>query len=325
MEPTAAEFERAVAGVQADVDRLLVYADSLTARGDPLGALIVLQTTDREANPLLELELTTRVKQGLGISSRDQHAVGLEWRWGFVDTLTLKGTKTGDNAALLSKVLESPACRFVRHLKIQLAHLDGALARDASWLADVKGLERLELLHRFSCTAGISKFSEVAAHFPKLEHLTLGTESLPAKKHLALPLKSLELTGFGPNVERLFVKPPWTQLTHLRVEQDIDDVNEVLAKCPLASLDLFGSQTVMRNLVESPHIAKVQKLTLRKVAGLRPLVEGRAVLKHLTLHLIDGGSTREDVGTLKASVKQLSFAGLLGPPEPGGYSLPIRL
>lgn len=324
MEPTAAEFERAVSGSQADRDRLLVYADSLTANGDPLGALIVLQTTDREANPLLELELTTKVKQRLG-SSRDLHALGVEWRWGFVDTLTLKATKDGDNAALLSKVLASPACRFVRHLKISVAHLAGPAARDASWVANVAGLERLELLHRFSCSAGLKKFGAVVGKFPKLEHLSIGTDELPAKKHFALPLKSLELLGYGPNVDRLFVKPPWTELMHLRVEQDIDSVNEVLAKCPLASLDLYGSQSVMTNLVASPHLEKVQKLTLRNVAGVRPLVEGRARLKHVTLHLIDGGATKEDVGTLKASVKQLSYAGLYGPEGEAGYSMKIRV
>ncbi|MBL8915351.1 MAG: hypothetical protein JNM17_31900 [Archangium sp.] len=324
MEPTAAEFERAVSGNQADRARLLVYADSLTAKGDPLGALIVLQNTDREANPLLELELTTKVKQRLG-SSRDLHALGVEWRWGFVDTLTLKGTKDGDNAALLSRVLESPACRFIRHLKISVAHLGGNKARDASWVADITGLDRLELLNRFTCSAGLKKFGEVVAKFPRLEHLSLGTDSLPAKKHFDLPLKSLELLGYGPNVDRLFVKPVWTELTHLRVEQDLDTVNEVLAQCPLSSLDLYGSQNVMANLVASPHLEKVQKLTLRRVGGVRPLVDARARLKHLTLHLIDGAATREDIGTLKASVKQLSYAGLYGPEGDAGYSLKIRV
>ncbi|MFT3712726.1 MAG: hypothetical protein QM817_34175 [Archangium sp.] len=326
MEPTAAEFERAAAGDAQSVARLLVYADTLTARGDPLGALIVLQTTDREANPLLELELTTKLRQSLGIGSRELQSLAMEWRWGFVDTLTLKGVKGADHAVLLSTVLASPALRFVRHLKVQLGNLGTAAQQDASWLADVEALSKLELLKRFSCPTGIKKFGEVVARLPRLEHLTLGTEGLPAKKHLAIPtLRSLELLGFGPNVDRLFVKPAWTELTHLKVEQEIDSINEVLTKCPLTSADLFGSQNVMRNLVESAHVAKLQKLTLRKVAGLRPLVEGRAALKHLTLHLIDGFATQEDVGTLKASVKQLSFAGLLGPPLPGGYSLPIRL
>lgn len=324
MEPTAAEFERAVGGSQPDRDRLLVFADSLTAAGDPLGALIVLQTTDREANPLLELELTTRVKQRLG-SSRDLHSLGVEWRWGFVDTLTLKGTRDGDDAALLSRVLESPACRFVRHLKLQLGHLSGPRRQDASWVADVKGLERLELLHRFTCSAGLRELGAVVAKFPKLEHLSLGTDSLPAKKHFALPLKSLELLGSGANVDRLFVKPPWTTLTSLRVEQELDSVNEVLAKCPLAVLDVFGSQAMMRNLAASVHLEKVQKLTLRNVAGVRPLVEARARLKHLTLQLIDGAATREDVGTLKASVKQLSYAGLYGPEGDAGFSPKIRV
>ena len=51
----------------------------------------------------------------------------------------------------------------------------------------------------------------------------------------------------------------------------------------------------------------------------------RARLKHLTLQLIDGAATREDVGTLKASVKQLSYAGLYGPEGDAGYSSKIRV
>ena len=324
-EPTAAQFERAVAGVKDDVGRLLVYADHLTERGDPLGALIVLQTTDREANPLLELELTTRVRQGLGVSSRDLHAVAFEWRWGFVDTLTLKGVRNGDNAALLATVLAAPACRFVRHLKVQLAHLDGAQGTDASWLSKVSQLARLDLLSRLTCTAGIRNFGSVRALVPRLEHLSLGIANLAPRKHFDLPLRSLELTGFGSELDRLLHQPPWTALTHLKVEREVASVNAVLERCPLTSLDVSGSPAMVEELCASPHLGKLRKLTLRRVNALQPLVARRADLGELSLHLVEGSPRREDVGTLKATLKQVTFVGLLGPTEEGGYSRPLRL
>jgi hypothetical protein len=304
-----------------------VYADELTSQGDPLGALIVLQTTDRESNPILELELTTKLRQRIGLSGRELQAIAMEWRWGFVDTLTFKGIKGADHAKLLSTLLAAPPCRFVRHLKIQLAHLSAPESVDASWLAEVQNLQHHELLKRLSCTAGIKSFGTVATMLPKLEHLSLGVRGLPAKKHFAaLPLKSLEFTGLvDVDLDSYFHKPPWTELTHLKVEPEVSSVNEVLARCPLTSLDLPGAPALLTDLMLSPHLGKLQKLTLRRVSGVQPLLARRADLKNLSLHLIDGHSTPEDIGTLKASLKQVTFVGVQGPTQTDGYTRPVRL
>ncbi|MBE2252183.1 MAG: hypothetical protein IAE78_21790 [Myxococcus sp.] len=320
---SASEFTRALTGARDALDRLLVHADALAEQGDALGSLISLQASPNKADSLLELELTTKLQRSFGLATRDLQAMSFEWRLGFVDTLTVTAQRSDErNAPALGQVLASPACRFLRHLKIQTT-------RDASWLAEVPGLDGLELLTRLTCTHGLATFGQVSKRLTRLRHLTLGTTRLKARA-LKLPLHGLELindTG-GPSpaaadLHALFAAPPWTELEHLKLQDVQLDVTQVLENNPLTSLDLSDAGA-LEALAQSPHLSKLKKLTIRSFDGLGPLLACRARLAGASLHLVRGTCAPAELNALRASLKQVTWADLHGPVGEGGFAMKLR-
>lgn len=299
--PSHLEFERATGGSPTDVQRFLVYADALSEQGDPLGALIAQQTSPA-ATPLTQLEASTLViKHHLGLSSRESQAMGLEWRWGFVDSLSWRAQKDeAVNVRVLARVLSAPACRFVRSLKIDTAH-------DASWLAQVLPGRELPLLRRLSCAYGVRQFRSIREALPQLEQLSLGVTNLNARALDFPALRSLELTGFGPELDALFARPPWVTLTNLTVEQGVSDLRAVLARCPLTSLNVSGSDA-LNSIAASPHLPRLRRLTVRNFQSLQGLLERRAELSGLSLHLSHGFAPESVLTLLRSSLASVTTA-----------------
>lgn len=106
------ELERALDREPDSIEAHLVYADWLSAAGDPRGELIALQCHGAP----FEAHLGEHRARILGPLAGDGFRV--EWRRGFVDRLTVL-PPVADPRAIAGHLLELPACLLMRKLAVR--------------------------------------------------------------------------------------------------------------------------------------------------------------------------------------------------------------
>lgn len=224
--PRAPSNPQLEAAIEANLDApepYLVYADWLTAQGDPRGEFIVLQAQGQhaEANALLAknadawlgplTEFTHEVpdpEQRWHTSERGFH---LEWQHGFIKHLSwhwdaFDYDTEDDPGSDLKALLQLPAARFIQSLR--LGPCPGEETMDPSPLVDamleVEGprtLRTLFLADRgdWDISGTLSgNFGALHHLFPKLKSLTLHGGQIEFGKKVSLPeLEELTLQSGG--------------------------------------------------------------------------------------------------------------------------------
>ncbi|MEO7733069.1 MAG: TIGR02996 domain-containing protein [Kofleriaceae bacterium] len=172
----------------------LVYADWLLQRGDPRGELIAVQdalewTTDAARRAELQAReqaiLDAHLTTWMGGEVRGPR-IKLGWRRGFLDQLVLDYREA--DVSGLSRLLQSPMCRFVRTMKLGTDVAAGLLELRRS-----PYLRRLQTLNLGSYRWSSYSIRGLAAAVPGLLHLDCDA-SLVELADLTFPaLRSLGL------------------------------------------------------------------------------------------------------------------------------------
>ncbi len=125
------ELEALILERPDDVTRWLVYGDWLVEQKSPRGELMNVQhqlamVTDARVRSRLKSESLNLISQeesrllgpDASLTTGEHPALALEWRFGFLHTLTLTLDDDALGARLVRLIAQSPASQFVRHLTL---------------------------------------------------------------------------------------------------------------------------------------------------------------------------------------------------------------
>lgn len=217
-------LEKTIAKSPDDVDGYLVYADWLTANGDPRGELIAVQ------HELSKLDPTERKgPKGKALAKREGEIlrkndrfmgdiptklVQPTWRWGFFDSVKFKNDEDWmedevDVAGIVKKTFDLPVCAFLNHLRIGVMRWD-YVGEDVTKIIKLGGqapfaktLRQLTIgdLKGDEVDTGMynpDKLGDISQSFPNLEKLTIHGSEFTLGKKIELPkLRELAIETCG--------------------------------------------------------------------------------------------------------------------------------
>ncbi|HEU0034637.1 MAG TPA: TIGR02996 domain-containing protein [Kofleriaceae bacterium] len=248
-----------VAAIEADPDdtaAYLVYADWLIERGDPRGELITLHAEDPTC-AAAERHLERHRRELLGPLAVHAGHVTLDWQLGFVRAAHLIAIDEPAVMRLLDAVLESPACRFLRTLVIQLVERSALTAIDArlARAGSPRTLEQLEL----GTPEQYQPSDALLAAFPRLSPRTHSWDAIAARiATLSPPALALDPARLAPVTVRDGGRAlPGHMLIYGLVAELQEDVPLGLvallrATCDPGVLDRYATSLVEHALVALP-------------------------------------------------------------------------
>jgi uncharacterized protein (TIGR02996 family) len=364
----AAELEAAIASAPDDPEPYLVYADWLQAIDDPRGLLIVLQHHGHEerARALIEEHrehflgpLARFGDQTVGAGGAAGGAAGgvageqarrdrkleLSWHLGFIREARIgwgPGARGGARRAAveaLGALLALPSSRFLRHLAIESALLEGR-ADFGPFLEALAGTARPPPLRslfvgRSGESGEIGAVAGVLGAYPELRHLTLrgSTLSLGELRHAelrAFGLESPRLTrgnladlraAVWPRLERLEIsfharsRPPICEardLTSLFSSEGLRSLRHLgVRDCPFAD-------EVVRALADSRLLPRLSSLDLSggtlSAAGVAAMARARLAFSHLSWLELDRNRLTRAAATMARGLAKHVHIGEQEPP-----------
>jgi uncharacterized protein (TIGR02996 family) len=303
-------LEAAVRANRADGGAARVYADWLSSQGDVRGELAALLQADKQAEAKQWLADNADRVLGEHDVRLDDLVHGLEWTNGFLDQVSLRGSRYGtpgiDLAGLTASVLRLPVAAFLRRLRFGLA----SYASDNDWSTTMEAVTSSPLAAQLTtllfndytvedCEISWTAFGDFSGaweRLPALEHLhirsgaggTLGDLVLPGLKRFVREsggLAQAELDSIfaarWPALEHLEV---WTGSDEYGAQATVDSLRPLFegANTPaLRSLGLVNCQLVhecLEPLARSKVLPRLERLDLSKGALMDRDVD--LLLKH---------------------------------------------
>lgn len=244
-----------------------MYADWLTARGDPRGELIALQyrvdRVDPENGELLEYRDEYLRRHPRLVPALDPWQTRYRWRWGFIEHAWIDDPSVGE----LRELLDHPSCRLLQALEIVAPYVDAPALVHALLDVPHPTIESLtfEQWHPAPGDPEHAAETDSWSQLPRLRHLAVQGHALSTTlRHPTL--QTLEIRHghpFGDN-------PPWDlpAVTTLSWKQSSDPDLPPLNQGP-SYLDALWSA----------HLPSLRHLDLSR-CGVRPADGAPGLLEH---------------------------------------------
>ncbi|HWO18975.1 MAG TPA: TIGR02996 domain-containing protein [Kofleriaceae bacterium] len=364
MTDRAAELEAAIASAPDDPEPYLVYADWLQAIDDPRGLLIVLQHHGQaeRASALIEEHrehflgpLAAFAASGAqggaaggaagGAQAGSSRKLELAWHLGFIREARIgwgpgaRGAARREAVNALEALLALPSSRFLRHLAIESAPVEGS-ASFGPFLEALAGAARPPPLRSLfvgqsGAPAAISAVAGVLGAYPELRHLTLRGSAISLGE-----LRHAELRAFG--IESPLLTPAnlaelraaaWPRLERLEISFHARarpvlirarDLTPLLGGEGLRSLRHLGvrdcpfADEVVRALADSRLLPRLSSLDLSggalSAAGVAAMARARLAFSHLAWLELDRNRLTRAATTLARGLAKHVHIGAQEPP-----------
>jgi uncharacterized protein (TIGR02996 family) len=345
--PRNAQLEKLIAKNPDAVDNYLVYADWLTANGDPRGELITIQHALGEMSPeerkgpkgkpLAKRESEILRKNARFLPDVSPKMVKVTWRWGFLDSIKFCNEEDWmedgiDVLGLVAKVLASPACAVLRHLRIGVVRWDEVtkdvpailkLVGESAIAANLRELTvgdlknddvdtgmydpgKLDAISKYfpaleSLTVHGNEFSLGALNLPKLRSLSIQTCGL-SKKHLASVLGAK-----WPKLEKLEL---WFGSKDYGGNCKVKDLGPILDGSAIPKVRHLGlmnaefTDDLCKVLPNAKILSRVETLDLSmgtmSAEGAHAIVDAKKAFSHLkTLDVNENFLSKKNIAELK--------------------------